>query len=304
MKSSASSTAPAAGAAPGRPTEIEEASNRVLVHPVSRALVDRLVATPVTPNQVSIASVFAAGAAAVCYAQIVWPLNAFAGLAFQFAWHVLDGADGDLARRTGRASTVGELVDGICDHVSQGLIYVAFAIILQRAVWPAALGGWAWAVAAGGALSHFIQANAYESGRKSYRRWVYGATWIRQNLAGAGEAGALQKILGRIYLATSALSDPGSARVEAAMEAQISVGGARADAARNLYRDLYAPVVRGSAVLSGNSRTLAAFLSLLAASPLWFFVFEMTVLNAALAVLILWRGRRNARLIAGLERLG
>ena len=92
------------------------------------------------------ASVFAAAAAAaICYARPAWPLSAFGGLPLMFAWHVLDGADGDLARRTGRASPNGELVDGICDHVSQVLIYVAFAFILQRS-----LGGWAWAIGGGG----------------------------------------------------------------------------------------------------------------------------------------------------------
>ena len=192
MKSIASSSERPRDPAPGRPAEIEEPTNLYLVHPLSRALVNRLIQTPVTPNQVSVASVAMAGAAAVCYAQLAWPSNAFAGLAFQFAWHVLDGADGDLARRTGRASTVGELVDGICDHASQGLIYIAFALILMHAQWPIALGKWAWAVAAGGALSHFVQANAFETGRKGYRRWVYGATWIRQDLTGAREAGAVE----------------------------------------------------------------------------------------------------------------
>ena len=166
-----------------------------------------------------------------------------------------------------------------------------------------ALGGWAWAVAAGAAVSHFVQANAFETGRKSYRRWVYGATWIRQNLESAREPRPFQRVLGGAYLLTSSLSDPGAARVEAAMDAQIALGGARAEAARGLYRDLYAPLIRKSAVLSGNSRTLIAFVSLLAASPLWFFIFEMTALNAALAALIIWRGRRNARLIEGLKAL-
>ncbi|HEY5107880.1 MAG TPA: CDP-alcohol phosphatidyltransferase family protein [Caulobacteraceae bacterium] len=298
MKSSASSDPAAAGPAPGRPAEIEEATNRVLIHPLARALVDRLIATPVTPNQVSIASVFMAGAAAICYASLIWPLNACAGLAFQVGWHVLDGADGDLARRTGRASTIGELVDGICDHVSQGLIYIAFAIILARG--PLHLGLWAWALAVGAALSHFIQANAFETGRKSYRRWVYDATWIRQNLAGAQGPGPLQRLLGGAYLAMSTLSDAGASRVEAAMGARIIVGGAAADSARRLYRETYAPLIRKSAVLSGNSRTIAAFLSLLAGSPLWFFIFEMTALNATLGLLIAWRARQNARLIAAL----
>jgi len=301
MKSSASSSGPPTDPAPGRPAEIEEPTNLYLVHPVSRALVTLLIRTPVTPNQVSVASVAMAGAAALCYAQLAWPLNAFAGLAFQFAWHVLDGADGDLARRTGRASTVGELVDGICDHASQGLIYLAFAIILSRAHWPVALGSWAWAVAAAGALSHFIQANAFETGRKGYRRWVYGATWIRQDLTGAREAGPVQRLLGEVYLRLSRVTDPGGGDLEAKMSARTAAGAQQAQAARRLYRETYAPLVARSAALSGNSRTVAAFLCLLAGSPLWYFAFEVTALNAVLAALILARARRNARLATALR---
>ncbi len=297
MKSSASSDSAATESAPGRPTEIEEATNRLLIHPLARALVDRLTATPVTPNQVSIASVFLAGAAAACYGSLIWPLNAFAGFAFQIGWHVLDGADGDLARRTARASTIGELVDGICDHVSQGLIYTAFAIILSRGP----LGVLAWPIAFGAALSHFVQANAFETGRKSYRRWVYGAAWIRQTLASAQEPGPFQRLLGGAYLAISGLSDAGAPAVDTAMGARVAQGGALADSAKRLYREIYAPLIRRSAVLSGNSRTIAAFLSLLAGSPMWFFIFEMTALNAALVVLVAWRRRQNGRLLEGLR---
>src|SRR5450432_3658230 len=89
MKSSLSCDSAAPVAAPGRPREIEEATNRHLVHPVSRKVVDLLMKTAATPNQVSVASVFAAGAGAFCYAQLAWPWGAFAGLACFFAWHVL-----------------------------------------------------------------------------------------------------------------------------------------------------------------------------------------------------------------------
>src|SRR5258708_37518835 len=104
--------APVEGAAPGRPREIEAPSNLYLVHPASRRLTDLLERTVVTPHQVSIASVFPSGAAAACYIALARPWGAFAGLAFQFASHVLDGADGELARRTGAASAIGELVGG------------------------------------------------------------------------------------------------------------------------------------------------------------------------------------------------
>jgi len=283
----------AEAATQGRPSEIEATTNRLLVHPVSRALVDLLVLTPITPNQVSVASVFAAAAGAACYVALAWPWNALAGLACQFGWHVLDGADGDLARRTGRASPIGELVDGVCDHASQGLLYVAFAIVLQRS-----LGGWAWALGWAAALSHFVQANAYETGRKTYRRWVYDAVWMRQS-HGASE-GALQRGLGALYLTFSNLANPGEAAIEALLAPRLAGGGAGAERTRAVYRRLYAPLVSASGLFGSNSRTIAAFLSILAGSPLWFFVYEITVLNLLLAVVTVARLRCDAQLAAAL----
>ena len=209
------------------------------------------------------------------------------------AWHVLDGADGNLARRTGRASANGELVDGVCDHLSQILIYLAFAVILQRS-----LGGWAWAIAAAAGLSHFLQSNAYENGRKTYRRWVYAAPWMRQSLDQLSDAGRAQGLVSRLYVGLSVLSDGGEAVVEAAMTPVLSGGEPGLSAARASYRDIKAPEVRASGVLGANTRTLAAFLSMLAGSPLWYFLFEIVVLNLALAVLIVARRRSNRAFVA------
>lgn len=290
MKSSAVIQSPASQAVPGRPIEVEDTTNLYLVHPVSRALVDRLVNTPVTPNQVSVASVFLGAAGAYCYWAVAWPWGPLAALAFLFAWHVFDGADGDLARRTGRASVSGELVDGVCDHISQALVYVAFAAILQRS-----LGGWAWGIAALASVCHFVQANIYETGRKSYRHWVYGAAWMRQGFSGAN---ALQRLLSGLYMGVSRLASPGEGRIEAAMNR--TGGGAPTASARVAYREVFVPLVKTSGVLGGNARTLAGFFSLLAGSPLWFFLFEIVVLDLALIALTLLRVRRNKDLLARL----
>ena len=285
---STSLPAPSSPAAPGRPGEIEEATNRRFIHPLSRRLVDQLAHTAVTPNQVSVLSVLAAAAGALCYLGLRWPWAALCGFGCQIAWHVLDGADGDLARRTGRASAVGELVDGVCDHLSQALFYIAFAVVLRRA-----MGDLAWLLAAAAALSHAAQANAYETSRKTYRRWVYGATWMRQAPPGGNVA---QRLLARLYIGVSNVFSPGEAALEATMGPAIVGGGTAAEWARALYRERQAPVVKTAAILGGNSRTLVAFASMLAGSPLWFFLFEIVLLNAALAALVLWRGRRNRTL--------
>jgi phosphatidylglycerophosphate synthase len=241
-----------------------------------------LARTAVTPNQVSAASVVASAAAAACYVCLAWPFNAAAGLGLQILWHVLDGADGDLARRTGRASPIGELVDGVCDHVSQALLYIAFALMAARSI-----GAWAWPLAIAAALSHFVQANAYETGRKSYRHHVYGAPWMRQTGAGVGGAGGS---FARIYMSLSERLNVGGAVVAAAL------GRASAEAGRRAYREAFAPVLKRSGLLASNTRTLAGFAAVLIARPAWFFVFEIIILNGVLAALLAMRLRASARL--------
>jgi phosphatidylglycerophosphate synthase len=281
--------------APGRPPEIEEPTNRLLVHPLSRALASALEATPVTPNQVSLASVIFAAAAGACYLTLATPWAALAGLVCQFVWHVLDGADGDLARRTGRASPIGELVDGVCDHLSQTIVYLALGVVLARQIGP-----WAWALASAAALSHFVQANAYETGRKTYRHWVYGAGWLRNTVGSVAQRGFIQGELSRFYLSLSDMTNPGEKGAESAMSAALAYSPASASAARGLYGKLFAPLVRSSFWLSGNTRTVAVFVSMMAGSPVWFFLFETTVLNLALGRVMVLRQRRNMLLMHSL----
>ncbi len=290
MNSSASSSIDAATGAPGRPGEIEGVTNIYLIHPLARAVVDVLARTPVTPNQVSVASVFFAAAGAASFAGLSWPVSAFVGLILLLCWHVLDGADGDLARRTGRASPIGELVDGICDHASQACIYIALGWMLVPTIGGAGAAG----LAAAAALCHFVQANGYETGRKTYRRWVYGAAWMRQT---QGEGGNIfQRVLGGLYIGLSHLMAPGETELEAALEPKIAAGGEAAATARADYRRAHLFVVKRSGLLSSNSRTIAAFLAVLAKMPAAFFIYEITLMNGVLVAVLLFRGARNRQL--------
>ncbi len=169
--------------------ELELWTNRTLVHPLSWLIARLLAPTGVTPNQVSAMGAASAAVAAACYAFLPWPYAALVGVVFHFGWHVFDGADGDLARLTGRSSPSGEVVDGVCDYLSHLFVYVALAWVLSSA-----LGGWAWAMATATGVAHAVQANHYESARRTYQGWVYWTPWLRQELPAVSGAGPWSRV--------------------------------------------------------------------------------------------------------------
>jgi phosphatidylglycerophosphate synthase len=296
-------SAPPQTPVPGRPVEIEEWSNRRLIHPISRALVAILIPTGISPNAVSMMGAGMAILAALAFTLLPWPASGLVGFVFLAAWHVFDGADGDLARRTGRASTNGELVDGLCDHLGQAAIYLAFAIMLSGS-----LGAWAYLLCFASGGSRAVQASAYEGARRNYRRWVYGAGWIRQTLAAADPAprGLVSRIklgLGLTYVAVSRRVSADDRDLEASMERLTARGGETAAEARALYRQRMLPLVKRASVLSANYRSLVASLSVLAGFPLGFVLYELVALNAVLAWLILSEARANRDLVQALAPL-
>jgi phosphatidylglycerophosphate synthase len=298
MSSVATTTAPAPSTAPGRPVEIEEWTNRWLIHPVSRALVGVLIPTGVSPNAVSAGGAVMAGVAACAFVLLPWPASALVG----FVWHVFDGADGDLARRTGRTSINGELVDGLCDHLGQAAIYLAFALMLLDS-----MGVWAWVLPVLAGFSRAIQASVYEAARRNYRRWVYGARWIRQTLAvsepPAHGMGAIRLAAARAYVAVSSLFGADDRALEWAMERATGEGGEAAARARETYRKRMLPLVKRAAMLSANYRSLAAFLSVLAGAPIGFVLYELVALNLVLIWLRLAEARANRDIVAALATL-
>ncbi len=289
--------------APGRPAEIEDWSNQRVVHPLSRRLVTALIPTGITPNTVSVLGVGMAAAAAASYTLLPWPLSAALGFVFHIGWHVFDGADGDLARRTGRSSTIGELVDGVCDYASHVVLYVALALFLAGHI-----GALAWPVTALAGVSNAWQANSYESGRRNYWRWVYGARWIKQDLAveaarPVGPGRRLLLSLGRLYLAASARVTADERPIESLMT-RLLADPDHADAARALYREAKKPMVKRSSWLGENHKTMVLFASMLVAqTPLYFLVYVGVVLNVVLALNIHAQMRGNTRLVARLEAL-
>lgn len=102
---------------------------RHLNRPLSTAVSRWLVRTPVTANQVSVATLGVGLLSAGFAAAGGYAAHLASGLLFQAA-SVLDGTDGEVAKLTFRSSRRGEWVDTICDN----LAYLAFLVGLTVGV--------------------------------------------------------------------------------------------------------------------------------------------------------------------------
>jgi phosphatidylglycerophosphate synthase len=291
---------------PRRPRELQDGLNHYLYHPLAWQLARQLAKTPLTPNIVSVIGGLFVVAAAVVYAQpfwlgLAWPAAPLLGMALHMTWHVVDGADGDLARLTGRSSPIGEMVDGLCDYSSHIVMYLTLGWLLahgmEPANWPVS-HPWLWMWAAG--ISHIVQSNHVEVQRRQYQWWVYGTTWIRMN-HGADSA-TRKSLFGGIvsfYLALASGMTPHALKIDAAVDAAKG-DPARLDAIRAAVRAEAPPLLLLCKVLGPNPRAIILGLSMLAGSPLWYFMYQAIALNLLLVISVVAHNRAAQRIAKSL----
>ena len=266
-----------------RPDELEDALNRFVYHPLARGLARALQPTFVGPNAVSVAGMLLIWAAAWAYTSLAWPVSVLLGFLLHLSWHIVDGADGDLARLRGTASATGELVDGVCDYAGHTLLYIVLAAALDD--W---LGGWAWALAALAGASHIAQTNHAETQRRAYLWWVYAKPWLKHAKAEGDEIFAHGNWfslgfswMARLYLKLPNKMTPWSARIDAAV-AEAAGDPARLARIARLARERSRGALTYQKLLGPNPRTLILGASMAAGSPLWFFLAEAVLLNLLL----------------------
>ncbi|MEM1051518.1 MAG: CDP-alcohol phosphatidyltransferase family protein [Pseudomonadota bacterium] len=279
-----------AGAAlQGRPPELEDWLNGQIYHPLSMRLARALALTPITPNMVSIAG----GLSIVLAALVYWFSTSWTGvllaLIIHISWHVFDGADGDLARLTKRTSSTGEVIDGICDIVGHIILYVMLGVILAQDIGSFT----AWILAVGAGAGRIVQAAHYEVQRRQYQYWVYDKTWLRVAAKGEGKPPGIFGLGAVAYVTLGRLFAPGGQHVDELVEAG---SPAHKSALRDVIREETVPVLRSTYLLSANYRTLVCGISMLAGSPLYFFMFEAVGLTLVLVISILTASRATRRI--------
>jgi phosphatidylglycerophosphate synthase len=286
-----------------RPRELQDPLNFYFYHPLARRLARLLVPTPVSPNMVSVLSAVCLCAATACFVGLAWPVNGLAGLFFMLLWHVVDGADGDLARMTGRASATGELVDGVCDYFGNTVMYFAFAFLADN-IW----GGWAWALAVAAGASHVMQTNHAETQRRLYLWRAYGVPWLRTAQAEQDEVFDRDSWFTRYFgfwaVGYLWLSDRFTPRANPIDDALAAAAGdpAETEQIRALVRRAYTPTMFLPKLLGANPKTFLIAGAILLGSPVWYFLAMIGPVNLILIVSIIHHNKLAARVAAQLSQ--
>jgi len=220
-------------------------------------------------------------------------LAASIGFCLMIAWHIADGADGQLARLTNTQSELGKVLDGICDYVTFISVYAGLALAMARQDGASVL----LLVALAGAC-HAAQSAAYEAERQDYVFWAWKRgsmpASIRPVVGNRETSGLFGALLGAYEFLQSLMGN--SVGFNRALYAKLDANPA-GDEIRARYRERFAPAIRHWSILSSNYRTLAIFICAFIRAPALYFCFEIIVLSAVLFILGRQQSARAASFI-------
>jgi len=279
-----------------RTNEIEEITNLYLFVPLSHWLVPKLAYLRITPNMVSLTGMACGIAAGLSYFHYQDYRFALLGFALMCIWHVLDGADGALARLTNSQSEFGKIIDGICDYVTFITVYVALGLAMMPD-----FGANIWVIVIGAGLCHAFQAGAYELQRQEYDFWGYGKKSaelpelsslndLPQNLSFFGK---IATIMGNQYARMQYRFSGLDLNFRPQLKQYLADNPEKEAAFREDYRNKFAPLVNKWGIMCANYRTYAIFIACISGQPILYFAAEIFILNLALLILVQKQRKHN-----------
>ncbi len=249
----------------------------------------------IPPNAVSVAGMLFGLLAGFAYFRYEDPRWASAGFILMIAWHVMDGADGQLARLTHAQSETGRVLDGICDYVTFIAVYTSLALALSRQH-----GDLVWLLVVMAGACHAVHSAAYEVQRQEYDFWalgrgskdILGAAAPPPDATSVPPTPRILRLLGRLYAKVQFLLIGSTLDFHERLDERLRSQPERTAAVRRRYRQVFAQPVRRWSVLSANYRTLGIFIFAMLKVPLYYFFFEIfgfSIILAALAYQQRWR---------------
>lgn len=266
----------------------------------------------VTPNVITVASIFLGVGAGVCfYFNNIW-INIAGALLLIWA-DSFDSADGQLARLTGQYSRIGRILDGLSGDLWFFAIYVA--ICLRENVTSEFFSAhhWViWVVAVTTGAFHAIQAAQADYYRQFHLFFLKGkqgselenSSELRKKYDSLSwKRNFFQKLVMTFYLNYTVGQEgrtPKMQRLRRLLRERFH--GEIPRSFRDEFRRLSLPLMKYTNILSFNTRTIALFAAILLFRMPWlYFAFELTVLNVILIYMMVRHERICSKLASDLE---
>lgn len=252
----------------------------------------------VTPNAITIASIFLGiGAGVMFYYPNMW-LNVVGMLLLIWA-NSFDSADGQLARMTKQYSRIGRILDGLSGDFWFAAIYIAICLRENATSDFFMAHTWLiWTIAVVTGLCHAKQAAMADYYRQFHLYFLKGesgselenAAALKEQLATLPWKGNLWKKLTLTtytnYTVQQEATAPAMQRLRSALKKRFPDGKISTEF-REAFRAKSLPLMKYTNILSFNWRTIALFTSLFLSMPWLYFAFELTVLNILLVYMVL-----------------
>ena len=221
----------------------------------------------VSPNSITIASIFIGIAAGICFYFQSLAINVIGMLLLIWA-NSYDSADGQLARMTGQKSALGRILDGAAGDFWFIAIYAAICLRLTPE-W----GIWIWLLAATTGFFHSKQAAMADYYRNIHLLFLKGKSGSELS-----HSPQLNYTIGQ---------EAWTPKFQHMMNIiREKYNGQAPEWFRKAFRTKSLPLMKYTNMLSFNTRVIALFVSLFIDMPWLYFVFELTVLNSMLLYMI------------------
>lgn len=277
--------------------DTEETFDLIFYRPIGYAWAMLAKRLGITPNAITIASIFLGAAAGVAFYfdNLWWNMLGV----FLLVWaNSFDSADGQLARLTHQYSRIGRILDGLSGDIWFLCIYVALCLrenvtssFFMDHLWLI------WLVAAMAGGCHAVQASMADYYRQFHLYFLKGeeGSELDSTAALRERFRALdwhrdfwQKLSLMFYTNYTAGQERRTVWMQRLrQELRVRFGGNVPLQFRDAFRVASRPLMMYTNILSFNTRTFALFASILIFRMPWlYFVFELTVLNGVLIYMV------------------
>lgn len=261
----------------------------------------------VTPNAITIASIFIGIAAGACFYPADLAINVVGMLLLVWA-NSYDSADGQLARMTGQKSPLGRILDGAAGDIWFFSIYFAICLRLTPS-W----GIWIWLLGAVTGFFHSKQAAMADYYRNIHLLFLKGkdgselsySPQLKENYKKMSwKDDFIYKLFETFYINYTVGQEKLTPRFQHLMHLiRTRFHGQAPESFRTAFRQKSLPMMKYTNMLSFNTRVIALFVSLFIGRPWLYFVFELTVLNVMLVYMIATHERFSRAFSKELEKM-